>query len=178
VPNWVIRAASPDDHDAILAVVRDAFANGGRDGQEEIDIVRDTWSAEAPTDRLELVAAEGSDVVGHVLAARGELNGRDVYGIAPLGVTPARQGQGIGSALMTELLRRARDAGLPLVVLLGNPDYYGRFGFEASGPLGIFYRPVGVGNPNFQVCRLGEHDPAYQGEFSYCWEAPGLDAGK
>jgi putative acetyltransferase len=166
----VIRPAVPDDREAILAVVRDAFSNGGRDGREEIDIVRDTWSLDAVPDGFELVAVEGGDVLGHVLGARGDLDGREVVGIAPLAVTPARHGEGIGTALMTELLRRAEDAGLPLVVLLGHPAYYGRFGFEPAGPLGISYLPVGAGNPNFQVRRFAGYDSSYRGEFTYCWE--------
>lgn len=168
----MIRAAVPDDREAILAVVRDAFSNGGRDGREEIDIVRDTWSLGAVPDGLELVAVEDGGVIGHVLAARGDLDGREVVGIAPLAVTPGRQGAGVGTALMTELLRRARDAALPLVVLLGHPAYYARFGFEPSGPLGIVYQPVGAGNPNFQVCRFAAYDPTYRGTFTYCWETP------
>jgi predicted N-acetyltransferase YhbS len=72
--------------------------------------------------------------------------------------------------LMTELLRRARVAGLPLIVLLGSLAYYRRFGFELAGPHGIFYRPDGVSNPHFQVCRLINDDPSWTGDFVYCWE--------
>ena len=96
--------------------------------------------------------------------------GRDVLAVAPLAVAPSHQGRGIGSALMAELLRRAEVAAWPLVVLLGSPQYYGRFGFEASGPRGIVYRPVGPDNPHFQVCRLPGYDDSYAGEFRYCWE--------
>jgi putative acetyltransferase len=167
---WAIRPAVPDDRAAILAVVRDAFSNDGRDGSEEISIVQDTWSVDAVPDGFELVAVEDGEVLGHVLPARGDLGGRDVVGIAPLAVTSERQGQGLGTALMTELLHKAQDARLPLVVLLGHPAYYARFGFEPSGPLGISYRPVGAGNPNFQVCRLAAYDPSFRGQFTYCWE--------
>jgi putative acetyltransferase len=72
---------------------------------------------------------------------------------------------------MTELLRRVETAGRPLVVLLGNPAYYGRFGFEPSGPLGITYRPVGEDNPAFQVRRFAGYDATYRGDFTYCWES-------
>jgi putative acetyltransferase len=73
---------------------------------------------------------------------------------------------------MTELLRRAEDLGWPLVVLLGSPAYYERFGFEPSGPLGIVYLPVGAGNPHFQVRKLTGYDDSLRGEFTYCWEVP------
>jgi putative acetyltransferase len=152
----------------ILAVVRDAFATGGHDSQEEVDIVDTTWSLGAGW--LELVAVDGGDVVGQVLAAYGDLEGRAVVGVAPLCVVTSRQGEGIGTALMTELLRRAEQGQLPLLVVLGEPAYYSRFGFEPAGPLDISYPPVGQNSPYFQVCRLATYEPGYRGAFAYCWE--------
>jgi predicted N-acetyltransferase YhbS len=167
-----IRTAVLGDREGILAMVRDAFASQDRDGQEELDIVLSTWAREATAHELELVAVEHGTIVGHVLDARGDLDGREVVGVAPLAVTPSHQGLGIGSALMTELLRRADEAKLPLLVLLGRPAYYRRFGFEPSGPLGISYQAVGEGDPHFQVRRLAGYDPSYRGTFTYCWETP------
>jgi predicted N-acetyltransferase YhbS len=92
--NVAIRTATPRDRDAILAVVREAFAHGGRDGQEEVDIVVGTWRLGATLGGLELVAADGDLVIGHVLGARGDLGGREVAAVAPLAVAPSRQGRG------------------------------------------------------------------------------------
>jgi putative acetyltransferase len=64
----------------------------------------------------------------------------------------------------------AEAPGWPILVLLGEPAFYGRFGFEAAGPLGLSYAPVGTGNPNFQARRLPGFIPAPRGVFSYCWE--------
>jgi putative acetyltransferase len=166
-----LRTAVQGDRHAIVEVVRDAFSGETRDGQEEVDIVVDTWACGATHQGLELVAVEDGAVVGHVLAARGDLSGREVVAVAPLAVTPSRQGMGIGSALMSELLRRAEAEALPLAVLLGRPAFYGRFGFEPSGPLDIAYPPVGAGNEAFQVRRLPRYDRSYRGDFTYCWEA-------
>jgi putative acetyltransferase len=166
-----IRAATPLDRDAILALVKEAFSRGGRDGQEEVDIVVTTWRLEAMLEGLELVALDGELVVGHALGARADLGGRVVVAVAPLAVKPSHQGRGLGSALMTELIRRADAASYALVALLGNPAYYGRFGFEPAGPLNVYYPPVGVGDPHFQVRRLSAFDPSYSGKLTYCWEA-------
>ena len=169
-PVWTIRTAEPADRDAILDMVYRAFNGPDHDGGEEVAIVRDTGHLGAVIDGLELVADEDGLVVGHVLGARGDLSGRDVLAIAPLAVAPERQGQGVGSALVSELLQRADTHGWPLAVLLGDPRYYGRFGFEAAGPYGIVYRPVGADNPHFQVRRLASYDPIVRGEVQYCWE--------
>lgn len=167
---WTIRAALPGDRDGILEVVRAAFSGPDRDAGEELEIVQRTWSRGARPPGLELVATAGGVLIGHVLAARGDLAGRPALAIAPLSVTPSWQGQGMGTALMTELLRRTDEGGWPLVAVLGDHRYYRRFGFEAAGPLGIVYEPVGAASPHFQVRRL---DPAIStpgGRFLYCWE--------
>jgi putative acetyltransferase len=165
-----IRAATAGDRDAILKVVRSAFSRDGRDGQEEVDIVVNTWRLHATLDGLELVAVEEHSVVGYVLGARGDLGGCEVVAVAPLAVAPAHQRRKVGSALMRELIQRAEASAYPLVVLLGNPAYYSRFGFEPSGPLGISYPPVGNDDPHFQVRRLAGYDPSQRGNFRYCWE--------
>jgi predicted N-acetyltransferase YhbS len=164
-----IRTVELNDRDAILTVVRDAFANGGRDGQEEVDIVAETWARAAAPAGFDLVAVEDDRVVGHVVAARGKLADRDVLGIAPLCVIPSHHGAGIGSALMRELLGRIEAAGWPMVVLLGSTEYYSRFGFQPAAPFGITYAPVGD-DPHFQLRRLAGYDDSYRGEYRYCWE--------
>jgi putative acetyltransferase len=165
-----LRSATTGDHDDILGLVRDAFSVDGRDRQEEATIVIHSWASGLIPIGLELVAIDQDAVVGHVLASLGDLGGEKVPGVAPLAVSPSRQRNGIGSALMFELLRRAEAAGFPLIVLLGSPGYYRRFGFEPSGPLNITYPPVGD-NPAFQARRLSSHDRSLQGEFTYCWES-------
>jgi putative acetyltransferase len=57
-----------------------------------------------------------------------------------------------------------------MLVLLGSPAYYSRFGFEPSGLHGITYRPVGTGSPYFQVLPLRRLDDPVAGDFVYCWE--------
>ena len=169
----IIRPARPPDAPGILAVVSDAFSYGGtRDPSEEVAIVRDTWSAQKDRPLIELVADENGTIVGHLQAAPGSLDGdpTPVAGVAPVCVGAAHQGRGVGSALMGALIDAATDQHWPLLVLLGDPAYYGRFGFEPAAPLGLSYPPVGVANPHFQVRKLPGHAEALRGEFGYCWE--------
>ena len=139
----VVRPAGPADRPALVAVVQAAFCHGGRDGLEEVQIVQDTWRLDAAPAGLDLVAVDGSTVVGHVMAARGRLNDGPVLGVAPLSVAPDRHGQGIGTVLMETLLARVTADGWPLVLLLGHPAYYQRFGFEPAAAYGISYPPSG-----------------------------------
>jgi putative acetyltransferase len=168
----MIRPARPGEEEPILAVVTAAFTDPTRDGSEERDIVRGTWAACPSAARVELVAEADADIVGHVLAAPGRLDGApvDVVGVAPVCVGPDHQGGGIGRALMEALIAAAAERGWPTLVLLGDPAFYGRFGFERAGPLGISYAPAGTGSPHFLARRLARYDPALRGSFTYCWE--------
>jgi putative acetyltransferase len=110
--------------------------------------------------------------VGHVLGSWGDLAGRPMVGIAPLAVRPTDQGSGVGSALMYEVIRRGNLARLPLVLLLGNPGYYLRFGFEPASMHGIWYSQGGPGDPHFMVRRLSAFTECPKGEYRYTWEGP------
>ncbi len=166
-----VRPAEPSDGDAILTVVGEAFTGPDHDGQEEVQIVLDTWRLDAAVPALELVAVEGDSVVGHVLGARGRPGSPGVVAVAPLCVASRWQGQGVGSALMTALIDRAELQDWPAIVLLGEPGFYGRFGFQAAGPLGVVYPTVGKDNPFFQICLLSAYQNSMQGVFRYCWES-------
>ena len=167
-----VRPFARGDEDAVLSVVFEAFSSPERDGSEEVEIVRVTWDRCPLANRIELVAVADGALAGHVVAAPGRLDGHDtpVAGVAPLCVAPAHQRLGLGSALVSELVRTARARGWPLLVVLGDPGYYHRFGFEAAGPLDLRYAPVGAGNPHFQARRLPGYGAALRGTFSYCWE--------
>jgi len=83
---------------------------------------------------LALTAFDGKPV-GHLVFSRLTLyETPSIKGcvLAPLVVSPAYQRKGIGSALLEEGLQRLTEAGFDLVVVLGDPNYYGRFGFSAQ----------------------------------------------
>src|SRR5436305_7744850 len=110
-----------------MDVVRRAFTGDDRDGGDEVEIVRKTWELEASPPGLELVATDVGRVIGHVLGATADIGDTTVVAVAPLSVVPDRQGEGIGTDLMTTLIDRTDRAGWPMIVLLGNPAYYSRF---------------------------------------------------
>ena len=163
-----VRRTEDRDRDAVLALVRAAFARPPHDGAEEVDIVRTTWRLGASVDGGDLVAVDNGAVVGHVLAALGDLAGVAVPGIAPLAVRPDHQRQGVGVALMHAVLTAIEATGAPAVLLLGNPAYYGRFGFEPAEDYGISYSPVP--GPDFQIRWFNPTAQLPRGTFRYCWE--------
>jgi putative acetyltransferase len=180
MPSWscvdaavTIRPARTGDEEMILSVVGAAFSDETRDAGEERAIVRRTWEQRPTRHVVELVADEGGVVVGHLQAAPGRLDGAEspVAGVAPVCVAPAAQGRGVGSALVRALVRETETLGWPLLVVLGEPAYYGRFGFEPAGRYGLEYAPAGPANPHFQARPIGGADvTGLSGEFCYCWE--------
>ena len=152
----MIPAATPDDAAAIHAVHLAAF---GREYEAripgEVDAV------------ISLVAEEDGEVVGHVLVSRFGLEGseRGVLGLGPIGVLPAHQGRGIGSALVRAALDGARELGEPVVVLEGSPAYYSRFGFVRADELGLLPPPTAP-DVAFQAAVLDE-DALPQGRVVY-----------
>jgi putative acetyltransferase len=167
-----IRPARQSDTAAILSVVARAFSDDSRDAEEELAIVRRTWATCPPPSLIELVADDAGTVVAHLQAAPGRLDGRAaaLAGVAPVCVAPAHQGRGTGSALVRALIAEAATRAWPALVLLGDPAYYGRFGFQPAAPLGLTYAPVGAGDPHFQAYVLGRDTTVRPGVFSYCWE--------
>ena len=83
-------------------------------------------------------ADDEGTIVGHVMLSTAHVGAETVLGLGPIAVDPARQNEGIGSALMREAIARANATGYPLIGLLGHPAYYPRFGFEpAEATFGI-----------------------------------------
>jgi len=94
-------------------------------------------------DALSLVAVVGDHVVDHVLFTSVRIEGSDratvAVGLGPMAVLPEHQRRGVGSALMRAGLDACRRLGHAVVVVLGHPAYYQRFGFIAANEKGIRY---------------------------------------
>jgi putative acetyltransferase len=127
VPALQVRPETQQDFAAIRRVHRLAFG----EHSEEADLVDALRAAEAHVPDLCLVALDDTEVIGHIAFSRARLDsGAPVLALAPMAVLPAAQRLGVGSALVRESLRRAAETDYPLVVVLGHPEYYPRFGFE------------------------------------------------
>ena len=105
-------------------------------------------------------------MIGHVLCTRAHVEEAPVLALGPLTVRPDRQRAGVGSALVHAVLGAADALGEPLVALLGDPGYYGRFGFRLAAEYQI-NPPVASWQPHFQVRLLTCYRPSVAGTFRY-----------
>ncbi len=128
----LIRRETDADVAAIRTVTDAAFRGMTYASGTEAAIVEALRSAGALA--LSLVAEEGGRVIGHVAFSPVTVDGQDIgwLGLGPLSVEPAMQGAGVGTALVGEGLAQLRLAGIAGCVVLGDPAYYGRFGFMAG----------------------------------------------
>ena len=146
-----IRNETEGDVLAIEAVTTAAFLNAPHTDHTEQFIVRELRAAGSLT--VSLLAEEGGVIIGHVAVSPVTISdgSSDWYGLGPISVAPERQGEGIGTALMHAALDALRECGAAGCVVLGEPAYYGRFGFKATPELVL----PGVPAEYFQTLMLG-----------------------
>jgi predicted N-acetyltransferase YhbS len=161
-----IRSERPSDAHAIHALTRDAFEHAPHSSHTEqhiVDALRDAGAL-----AVSLVAEDAGGIIGHVALSPVQLSdgSEGWYGLGPISVAPERQGQGVGAALMRAAMEALEAMGAAGCVLLGDPGYYGRFGFQAEPRL----RLAGVPAEYFQARLLrGEWPDAevtYHASFS------------
>jgi putative acetyltransferase len=132
-----IRPEIPGDAAAISSVITSAFLEAEHTGGNEaliVDKLRDAASLS-----VSLVATENDRIVGHIAFSPVTVDGRNEgwFGLGPVAVVPDRQGHGIGSALIEAGLDQLRMRGSRGCVVLGEPAYYGRFGFVHDANLSL-----------------------------------------
>ena len=167
-----IRPEAPGEQDAVLDVVRQAFGAEDVAEGETVAALVAAMHAEAETlGTVSLVAVADGAVVGHVGLTRGWVDAPDrlvaVPVLSPLSVLPERQGQGIGSALLTAAASYADETGAPLIVLEGAPGLYARHGYVAADSLGLERPSDRIPRPACQVRPLTSYDDALTGRIVY-----------
>lgn len=138
----VLRAERPQDYRETEDVTREAFWNNYAPGANEHYLLHTMRDDPAFLPELDIVALHEGKIVGNVVCVKAAVEGDDGKGyealtLGPIAVLPEYQGQGIGGMLMEHVKGIARDHGYRAIFLLGDPEYYSRFGFVPSERYGI-----------------------------------------
>jgi putative acetyltransferase len=148
-----IRPESQEDYQAIEEITRAAFTDHPYSRQTEHLIIRSL--REQGDLAISLVAEEKGKIAGHIAFSKVTIGERDQswYGMGPVSVAPLYQRQGIGSRLVRAGLRALSKVKGGGCVLVGNPGFYGRFGFRSESCLRFKHAP----KENFlALCLHGE----------------------
>ena len=164
-----IRQETPADHAEIYSLIQTAFASAEhRDGNEQ-DLVDALRKSEAFIPELSLVAQLDGRIAGHILFTKARIGKTTQLSLAPLSVLPPFQRQGIGTALIQEGHRIAKELGYAYSIVLGSETYYPRLGYAPASRYGI-RPPFEVPYANFMAFPLRIPAPQISGVLEYAPE--------
>jgi predicted N-acetyltransferase YhbS len=147
-----IRLEEENDYQNVEYLTREAFWNIYKPGCVEHLLVHKIRKVPAFVKKLSFVACHDKKIVGNIIYSKGKIvndehNKYEVLCMGPIGVLPSYQRQGIGSSLMHYSIDKARQLGYKAVILFGDQNYYGRFGFLNA----IEYRIKTSAGENFEA---------------------------
>lgn len=144
--NIIIRLESERDYRRVEEVTKSAFAYPERIERGQIGCPYEHWMVNELRKRdgildLSFVAEVEDNIVGHIICSKAEvraLNGMTpVLNIGPISVLPEYQRKGIGKALITRMLDKAKQLEYGAILFFGRPEYYPQFGFKEASLFGI-----------------------------------------
>jgi putative acetyltransferase len=148
-----IRPEKPDDIERIDEINRLAF-----EGAAEVKLIKAIRGSELFIPELSLVAVDDDDqTVGHILFSPVTIESPeesvDALALAPMAVLPEYQNRGIGTELVRQGLEACKQLGYKIVIVVGHPNYYPRFGFKPAREYRL-KAPFEVPNEAFLACEL------------------------
>ncbi|MBO1305580.1 N-acetyltransferase [Enterococcus sp. 669A] len=165
----VIRQETQNDYDEVYKLIAEAFATTEHaDGNEQYLVV-DLRKGDGFIPELSLVAKIDGELAGHILFTKAMVGIDEVVVLAPLSVTPNCQKQGVGTALIAEGHRIAKELGYQYSLVLGSELYYPKAGHIPAEQLGIEV-PEDIQSENFMAIKLQEDAKAISGPVTYAKE--------
>ena len=139
--NYTIRREEPSDIEAIDQLTKSAFASAAYSSGTESFIIKALRTNGQLT--VSLVVEEEGMLIGHIAISPVTISSgtEGWFGLGPVSVVPAKQGSGIGSSLIRAAIDALRELHAAGCVVLGEPSYYGRFGFRSDTRLQYPHAP-------------------------------------
>lgn len=164
-----IRRENEKDYDVIYDVVKTAFSKASHCDGNEQDLVNNLRKGSAYIPELSLVATIDEKIVGYIMFTKINIGGNEEIALAPLAVLPKYQRQGIGTLLIKEGHRIAKELGYNYSVVLGSENYYPKFGYIPAKVYGI-KAPFEVDDKNFMAVKLNDKADKIDGTVIYSKE--------
>ena len=158
-----------NDYEEVYNVVKTAFKKAKESDGNEQDLVVNLRNSDNFVPELSLVAKKDDKIVGYILFTKIQIGKYEELALAPLAVLPEYQRQGIGSKLIKEGHKIAKEMGYHYVVVLGSDKYYPKFGYEKASKYGI-KPPFDVPDENFMAIKLNDLSEEIKGTVKYAKE--------
>lgn len=164
-----IRLEKERDYSKVENLVRNAFWNVYRPGAFEHYIVHNLREDSSFIKDLAYVIEKDNEIIGHINYSNGRLDlykenrygvdikvneaGKKATVLGPIAINPKDQNKGYGSKLIRYTLNLAKDKNIPFVFVIGDEDYYHRFGFESASKYNLFLDGTDTSeeNPFFMI---------------------------
>lgn len=164
-----IRQETKKDYAEVYNVVKTAFETAEHSDGNEQDLVVALRNSNNFIPQLSLVAIKDSKIVGYILFTKIKIGEYEELSLAPLGILPEYQKQGIGKKLIEEGHQIAKELGYHYSVVLGSETYYSKRGYSPAINYGI-KAPFEVPNENFMAIKLNNTDKEIIGIVEYAKE--------
>lgn len=161
-----IRQERKKDYPQIRELVREAFAIAEHSDGDEHNLIERIRQSPEYIPELSLVAVSGDIILGHIMFSKISVGQSEAIALAPLAVRPDRQREGFGKLLVTTGHELARRMGYSCSVVLGNPFYYSKFGYQKASFYGII-APFDVLDEYYMICDLGNTGDIPKGNVKY-----------
>lgn len=165
----LIRQETFSDFKDVYALITEAFSTAEHADGNEQDLVVALRKGNAFIPELSLVAETDKKLAGHILFTKAKVKNDTVLVLAPLSIKPQYQKQGIGTALILEGHRIAKELGYQYALVLGSATYYSRVGYIPAEQIGIEV-PDGIPSENFMAIKLQENAKTIRGVVTYAKE--------
>lgn len=158
-----IRQENHQDFKAVDTVIQQAFKSAEHSDGNEQNLVSRLRKTSAFIPELSLVAEENNHIIGYILFTKVQIGQTTQLALAPLAILPNHQRHGIGHALMQTGHAIARRLGYHFSLVLGNPAYYQKEGYQPAGRFKIGCPFEGL-EGYFMACPLVTPAPSFNGE--------------
>lgn len=143
--DYIIRLEEESDYKEVENLIREAFWNVYCPGCSEHYIVHKYRNRKGFVKELSLVLEIDNKLIGYIMYVNTviktfEGNDIPVMLFGPLGILPEYQHLGYGSLLLKYSMEKAKNMGIGAIVITGNMNFYGRFGFQYGKSKGIYYK--------------------------------------
>lgn len=161
-----IRQEREDDFQQVYDLVKRAFDNAKHSDGNEQDLVKKLRKSSAFVEQLSLVCEENDKIFGYILFTKNRIGSEIGLTLAPVAVEPKLQGKGLGRLLIKRGLQIAKTMGFNFVCVLGDSEYYSRFGFKKASYWKI-YPPFEVEDKNFMALSLDDSEEYLDATLEY-----------